>query len=81
MDDSRYKDISFLRFLDIHDPYIKNYVRFTLGLENPVIVGRLKAHKEFWESINAPKDLISIINEGFQVPFISTPHPPPLYMC
>ena len=78
LDDSRYKDFSFLRFLDIHDPYIKNYVRFTLGLENPVIVGRLKAHKEFWESINAPKDLISIINEGFKVPFISTP--PPIYV-
>ena len=78
LDDSRYLDFKFLEFLDINDFYVRNYVNYILGNEEPIIVGRLRAHLSFWESINAPDWILSIVKDGFTVPFYKLP--PPIYL-
>jgi hypothetical protein len=40
----RYDVFKYLCFLDIYDEYITNYVRYHLGIEKPIIKGRLAAH-------------------------------------
>ena len=78
LEKSRYEDFKFLMYLDIEDPYIQNYVNYTIGIERPKIVGRLKAHLHFWKEIHAPDEILNIIEKGFEIPFISKP--PPIYL-
>jgi len=73
LDDSRYEEFSYLCYLDIQDPYIANYVGFHLGHQKPVIVGRIKAHKRFWEGLNPPQWLLDTIGSGVKVPFDDLP--------
>ena len=54
LDKNRYEEFSYLCYLDIEDPYVQNYVGFHLGHQKPVIVGRIKAHLEFWEKLRPP---------------------------
>ena len=65
----RYEDFKFLTYLDISDPFVKNYVHYNLGLEDPKITGRLKAHSHFYRTLNAPKNVQDIVEHGFFSPY------------
>ena len=73
----RYEDFEFLTYLDISDPFVKNYVHYNLGLEDPKITGRLKAHSQFYRTLNAPKNVQDIVEHGFKIPFLN--HPPKMF--
>ncbi|XP_033105096.1 uncharacterized protein LOC117107510 [Anneissia japonica] len=54
--------------------YARNYFEYEEGREEPVVKGRLKASSSFWESIiHANPEVLSIILEGYKLPFYSTP--------
>ena len=42
-------------------------------LDSDVVKGRLKKHLLFWEQIGANKFILSVIKEGYKLPFLSTP--------
>lgn len=44
IDENRYVDFAYLCYLDLEDKDIGNNVRFQLGMELPLIAGRIKAH-------------------------------------
>lgn len=71
--DSRYDEFKFLQYLDIENLYVQNYVKYNLELQKPMIVGRLRNHLKFWETLNTPKWILDIIEFGFTVPFHSIP--------
>jgi len=73
LDPERYEDFSYLCYLDIEDKYVQNYVKFHLGQEKPWIVGRIRAHAKFWESLSPPPWLMDTITGGVKVPFDTTP--------
>ena len=41
----------------------------------PDVKGRLKENVSFWEEIGASSSVISILREGYALPFISEPEP------
>ena len=71
--DDRYNEFEYLLFLDINDPFIENYVHYHLGLCEPLIKGRLKMHIKQWEKLHPPTWILSLINDGLKIPFISEP--------
>ncbi len=47
LSDDRYDTFQFLKFLDLEDYYVKNYVQYHLGKAQPIIIDRLSQHKNF----------------------------------
>ena len=43
IDSNRYQEFEYLTYFPIGDSYIENYAKFHLGLEEPIIKGRLEA--------------------------------------
>ena len=43
------------------------------GAQVVEIKGRLKGCVQFWESISAPQFVLSVIREGYKIPFLHTP--------
>ena len=39
----------------------------------PVVKGRLKEHRAYWERIGCNKTILDILREGYRIPFYSTP--------
>lgn len=78
LENCRYETFRFLEFLDLNDKYTINYINYQLGIEKPIITGRLNAHLKFWKQINAPKPVLDIIENGVKIPFIK--NPPPIYL-
>jgi len=54
LDINRFAEFSYLCYLDIDDCYVQNYARFHTADELPIIAGRIKAHKNFWSTLNPP---------------------------
>ena len=73
LDPARYDKFAYLCYLDVDDLYVQNYVAFQLGKEAPCIVGRIKAHQKFWESLSTPSWLLDVICSGVKIPFESRP--------
>ena len=42
-------------------------------LTSPQVKGRLRAHISFWKKIGAPNLILSIIKEGYRLPFVNIP--------
>jgi len=53
----------------------KNFYDYEAGISDPLIKGRLKQSVEFWRSIGANDFVISIIEQGYKLPLISSPSP------
>ena len=45
----------------------------TFTLTSPQVKGRLRAHISFWQKIGAPNLILSIIKEGYRLPFVNIP--------
>ena len=45
----------------------------TCTLTSPPVKGRLRAHISFWQKIGAPNLILSIIKEGYRLPFVNIP--------
>ena len=43
----RYADFEYLLYLPLDDKFIENYVRFQLGLDEPIIKHRIRNHLPF----------------------------------
>ena len=41
----------------------------------PQVKGRLKANMQYWKCIGANEKVLSIIEQGYKIPFIDTPNP------
>ena len=73
IDPSRYAEFEYLKYLDIECPYVANYVDFHLGINAPLIKGRLAQHINYWKSLNSPNWLLDVIEFGFKIPFEKMP--------
>jgi len=73
LDINRYDDFAYLCYMDIEDPYVQNYLRFQTDDETPWIVGRIRAHAEFWKTLNPPPWLFDLIEQGVKIPFEKKP--------
>ena len=43
--------------------------------DNIPVKGRLKQHAQFWYTISSSRMVISVITEGYKIPFTAQPHP------
>jgi hypothetical protein len=68
LDESRYSVFSYLCYLDIENPYVRNYVDFQTGKADPVIKGRIAAHIEFWTELGTPEWLLEFLKSGVKIP-------------
>ncbi len=57
------------------DFYLHNFYEYEQGVSEPIVRGRMRANLQFWKDIGAPDDIITTINSGYKIPFISTPGP------
>jgi len=69
LDESRYDEFKYLCYLDLNDEYVRNYVQFQLGYQEPIIKGRIRAHAKFWQGLAPPDWLMQIITTGMRIPF------------
>ena len=53
---------------DYQDSSIKNLISDKVNVK-----GRLRAHSQFWFHIGASSMVLSVINEGYRIPFITSP--------
>ena len=53
----------------------RGYEDYLEGSESVIVKGRLRVNVEFWESIGASQFILSIIKEGYKIPFYYTPTP------
>ena len=51
----------------------RSYVDYFEGSESVIVKGRLRANVQFWESIAASHFVLSVIREGYKIPFHYTP--------
>ena len=51
----------------------RSYVDYFEGSESVIVKGRLRANVQFWESIGASHFVLSVIREGYKIPFYYTP--------
>ena len=60
---------------DRYDPdfYLQNFYEYEQGREEPILKGRLKASVDFWRGIDAGHEVLSVITEGYKLPFIEIP--------
>jgi len=73
IDPSRYEEFEYLLYLPLDDEYVRNYVCFQLGTEEPIIKGRIRNHYEFWCKITNIPWLREIIRFGVKIPFTAEP--------
>ena len=78
LSNDRYDEFCFLQYLDINDVFVQNYVKFNLGTENPLIVGRLKHFSEFYKDIGSPQSVLELVQHGLKIPFLN--HPPKIFL-
>ena len=51
-----------------------DYHKYEQGANlNIIVAGRLKTHIEFWRSIGANEFILNLIEEGYRIPFHSSP--------
>ena len=50
-----------------------DYFEFEQGQKNINVKGRLKKHLQFWKDIGANSYILSVIETGYKIPFITTP--------
>ena len=51
----------------------RSYHDYLEGSESVIIKGRLRVNVNFWESIDASQFVLSVIKEGYKIPFYYTP--------
>ncbi len=73
LEPDRYVDFEYLLYLPLDDEYVVNYVRFQLGLEDPVIKHRIRKHAQFWRTITDLPWLLDIVENGVALPFEKEP--------
>ena len=56
------------------DPMIRNYFEYEAGQSPPIINDRLKTALPYWTNvIKAPPSILSVIEKGFVLDFITEP--------
>jgi hypothetical protein len=68
----RYDEFEYLQYFPIGDSYIENYAKFHLGIEEPIIRGRIRSHYNFWCTLTDIPWLRDIISTGVKIPFAAT---------
>ena len=60
--------------LDVYDSlfYLANFHEYEKGISEPIYIlrGRLKFSVEFWSAIGAESEVISVIKNGYKLPFV-----------
>jgi hypothetical protein len=51
LDPNRYGEFEYLTYFPIGDVYVENYAKFHLGIEEPIIKGRIRSHYNFWSTV------------------------------
>ena len=73
LEPDRYVDFEYLLYMPLDDEFVINYVRFQLGLEDPIIKHRIRHHKDFWKTITDLPWLLDIVENGVALPFAKEP--------
>jgi hypothetical protein len=60
---------------DLTDIFSQNYFKYEQGNCAISVVGRLKSHVSFWNSISANQEVLDIIQRGYVIPLITVPKP------
>ena len=62
--------VKFLNFVEED----LDYFEYEQGINpNIVVAGRLKTHAQFWRSIGASQFILDVIDQGYRIPFHSSP--------
>jgi len=69
----RYADFEYLLYLPLDDRFTENYVRFQLGLDEPIIKHRIRNHLPFWKSLTHLPWLLEVVEVGISIPFEKEP--------
>ena len=61
--------------IEERDSLERSYKDYLEGSESVIVKGRLRVNVDFWESIGASQFILSVIKEGYKIPFYYTPTP------
>ena len=70
--------ICVLSLLDLRKETYWNvelYEDYLEGSDSVIVKGRLRINVNFWDSIDASQFVLSVIKEGYKIPFYYTPTP------
>jgi Reverse transcriptase (RNA-dependent DNA polymerase) len=73
IDSNRCEEFKYLLYMNIDDYYVKNYVKFQLGVGEVDFKHRLSRHVRFWVEIGTPDWLLRLIELGVEIPFENRP--------
>ena len=51
----------------------RSYTDYLEGCDSVIVKGRLRVNVSFWEGIGASQFILSVIREGYKIPFYYTP--------
>jgi len=66
-------NISFDRTLIENDILIRQYWEYEEGISDINVKHRIKNAREFWKYMGANDFILDLIDNGYKVPFLSTP--------
>ena len=59
--------------IEERDSLERSYEDYLEGSESVIVKGRLRVNVDFWESIGASQFILSVMKEGYKIPFYYTP--------
>ena len=59
--------------LEEKDLLKRSYADYLEGCDSVIVKGRLRVNVRFWEGIGASQFILSVIREGYKIPFYYTP--------
>lgn len=66
-------DLCSLSGFEENDLLERSYADYLEGCDSVIVKGRLRINASFWESIGASQFILSVIREGYKIPFYYTP--------
>lgn len=66
-------DLCSFSVLEEKDLLERSYADYLEGCDSVVVKGRLRVNVSFWEGIGASQFILSVIREGYKIPFYYTP--------
>ena len=65
-------DLGSFSGLEEKDLLERSYTDYLEGCDSVIVKGRLRVNVSFWEGIGASQFILSVIREGYKIPFYST---------
>ena len=66
-------DLWYFSGVEEKDLLERSYADYLEGCDSIIVKGRLRVNVSFWEAIGASQFILSIIRDGYKIPFYYTP--------